>query len=457
MVLRVTAVVLATLALAPVAAARAPARTPEGDAKLLAQLFPEDRETKARNRTGPPGLWAIAPSGWASVTAVYEAKVVSRLLNSTVVEYQTFEDPGEESGTRLGLAVIHRGAVAWRSPLVEIRGRDSASGARSSAVALRANRPRALLWSFDYSQTSMTVRESIRLFYAYQWLGGDFAEILHETAVIRRGVDASEVTLKVREPDAAGWRVIELRSLEPGAGGRLQARTRSFTFQNRAYAENRTMEDTTSHALRLLREVPAFDGAGWPDAARLPLLASLSTSVYVVEGCPGWKGAKEFSVRILGGAWRDGVLLLFRVTDATPVFFSAAPKYGSGDTTQRDLRRTDRVELVFRERAGTRAVQLALSPGNLSNVTPFASQWLPDFESVAPGVQVRARRTGAGYELLALLGPGVFARRVRLADALVCFSVVDVRDRVRPDRDCVIATAEKLRRSDYRTLNPVTR
>ena len=90
-------------------------------------------------------------------------------------------------------------------------------------------------------------------------------------------------------------------------------------------------------------------------------------------------------------------------------------------------------------------------------MTPFASQWLPDFESVAPGVQVRARRTGAGYELLALLGPGVFARRVRLADALVCFSVVDVRDRVRPDRDCVIATAEKLRRSDYRTLNPVTR
>jgi hypothetical protein len=455
--LRVTSLLLATLALAAVAGARTPARTPEGDAKLLAQLFPEDRETRARNRAGPPGLWAIAPSGYAAITAVYEAKVVSRLLNSTVVEYQTFEDPGDESATRLGLAVIHRGAVKWRSPLVEIRGRDSTGRAHTSAVTLHAKSPQALLWSFDYSQTSITVRESIRLFHAYQWLDGEFVEVLHESVAIRHGTGASDITLAVREPGAKGWRVIELRSLEPGAGGRLQARARLFTFEKRAYAENGTLESATSHPLRLLRPVPAFDGTGWPATAGLAVLDSLSTSEYVVEGRARWQGAKTFSARILGGTWHEGVLLLFRVTDATPVFFSTAPKYGGGDTTQRDLRRTDRVELLFRERTGTQTLQLALSPGNLSNVTPFASQWLPDFEAAAPGVQVRARHMAGGYELLALLGPEVFARRVRLADALACFSVVNVQDRAQPGRDCVFATAEKLRRNDPLTFNPVTR
>jgi len=457
MALRLTAVLLATLALAATPGARPRARTPEADAKLLALMFPEDRETRTRNRNAPPGVWAIAPSGYAAITAVYDAKVTSRLLNSTVVEYQTFEDPADEGSTRLGLAVVHRGAVKWRSPLIDVRGRDATGRAQSSAVPLHAKHPQALLWSFDYSRTSLTVKESVRLFHLYQWLGKDFVELLNESAAIRRGADTSDVTLKVREPDRAGWRVLEFRSLEPGAGGRLQTRTRFFTYQNGVYAESGMMESATSNALRLLRPVPPFNGTGWPNAGRLPLLASLSSSEYVSQGRAGWQGAKRFSVRILGGAWREGLLLLFRVTDDSPVLFSTAPKYGASDTTQRDLRRTDRVELLFRERGGGQALQLVLSPGNLSNVTAFGSQLLPDFVAAPPGVQVRARRTDSGWELLALLGPEIFARRIRLADSLVCFSVVNVRDRARPELDCIMTTAEKLRGRDHTTFNPVTR
>jgi hypothetical protein len=148
---------------------------------------------------------------------------------------------------------------------------------------------------------------------------------------------------------------------------------------------------------------------------------------------------------------------VFRVTDATPVFFSTAPNYGGGDSTQRELRRTDRIELVFREREGGRTVRLVLSPGNLSNVTPFASQIQPDFEAAAPGVEVRARRTERGYDLLVLLEPDVFGRRLSLADALVCFSVIDVRESAKPSEDTVLLTAEKFSAANPATWNPVTR
>jgi len=436
-------------------------RDPAAEAGLLRLLFPEDRATEraARNQSIPAGMIAISPSSYAGVIATYRANVISRMVMSTVVEYQTIEEPGDGSAADLGLAVIHRGSVRWRSPLVAVRSRETAAGPNSTALSLRRNVPEALLWTLDHGKGMTSVRESVRVFSLWQWLDGRMVELLREEIPVRSGPGADDVSMRPGAQDKTGWRLLEIAAVgAPEPGGNMTAGTRivtrSFGFLNGHYALVGTRETTTSHKLRLLRKIAPFDPAGWPDPTLLPSIATLSTGSAVVRGFVNWRGPAGFSARILGGSADGSLVLLYRVTDSSSLYMTAEPHFGP-NTTQHDLRRTDHVEASFWERGGRAPVQLAISPGNMSNVQPFFSQWEPDVVANVPGVRVRAWRTRAGYDLLVVFAPEFFEGRVRLADAFVCFAVVNVQDYDKPARDCTLSTAEKYRWNDIMTFNPI--
>lgn len=425
-----------------------------------------------------PGLnkrWKISAETYAEVLRTMEARVVRASTYSTVILY-TIVPHKDGPRSKLGIAVIDRGALIWRKEVTSAFGSGGGGPHVLEEIMLRRSGPRGLRLSFRYTTNQGTPRQYYHALFLFQRMEKEMIELLHDEMPVDSWRQPANVMFKREGFDDRGWREFSLSAVEDGGPHAsnymseedmvhsfkeqlspegLRVEIYRIVYEGGKYKKSRINDRRTSRKITFAVAIQQYDSGNWYDPLQLYPCLSLSTSEYLVHRAENWRGEDDFAVRLYAGSLADDLIVLFKVTDRKLVLPSLVGSLRHRDV-ERQVMRSDHCELWLWGREREVMVQIGLSPGNFLDLLPFTYQWLPESTVDVPGIQVKSRRTAQGYDLLARISAD-FLKKQRLwfRNSFVCLSVLNVRNSKDAEQDCMLSSAEGYRWNDPTTFNPI--